>query len=41
MNAVDHVLKELSISKQKALRDYALLNASQRLAELRQKCVYF
>jgi hypothetical protein len=41
MDTATTVLKDLGISKKKAIQDYALLNASQKLAEFAQECVAF
>ena len=41
MSTTTKVLKELGISEKYALHDYALLNASQKLAEFEQECEAF
>jgi len=41
MGIASTILKELGISEERAIRDYALLNASQRLAEYVQESQAF
>jgi len=41
MSTATMILQDLGISEQGALRSFALLNASQKLAEFKQECVAF
>ncbi|MFQ5708614.1 MAG: hypothetical protein ACE5HO_14250 [bacterium] len=41
MNATSTVLRDLGVTERDAIREFALLNASQRAAEFTQECEVF
>ena len=41
MNTAAEILQDLGISEKGAIRSFALLNASQKLAEFHQECMAF